>query len=61
VLLAAAFAGLLYVAWVVPPADGPAIGRPAPGFALADQSGRTVRLEDFRGSPLLLVFYRGHW
>ena len=23
--------------------------------------GQTVRLEDFRGAPLLLVFYRGHW
>ena len=60
-LVAAAFAAMLYVAWVVPPASGPLIGAPAPAFALADQNGRTVRLEDFRGAPLLLVFYRGHW
>ena len=60
-LVAAAFAAMLYVAWVVPPASGPLIGAPAPAFALTDQNGRTVRLEDFRGAPLLLVFYRGHW
>jgi hypothetical protein len=61
VLLAAGFAAILYVVSVVPPASGPPIGAPAPSFALVDQSGRTVRLEDFRGAPLLLVFYRGHW
>lgn len=61
VLLAVWFAGMLYVFSVVPPATGPAIGKPAPAFALADQAGKIVRLEDFRGSPLLLVFYRGHW
>ena len=26
-----------------------------------DPSGKTVRLSDFAGAPLLLVFYRGHW
>jgi hypothetical protein len=61
VAVAAAFAAMLYVISVVPPASGPTIGAPAPSFALADQSGRTVRLDDFRGAPLLLVFYRGHW
>ncbi|TMA62512.1 MAG: redoxin domain-containing protein [Deltaproteobacteria bacterium] len=45
----------------MPPASGPPIGAPAPAFALVDQRGGTVRLEDFRGAPLLLVFYRGHW
>jgi integral membrane sensor domain MASE1 len=61
VAIAAAFAAMLYVVSAVPPASGPAIGAPAPAFALVDQAGRTVRLEDFRGSPVLLVFYRGHW
>jgi hypothetical protein len=61
VLLAAAFVGFLYVFSAVPPALGPPVGAPAPAFALTDQSGETVRLEDFRGKPVLLVFYRGHW
>jgi len=59
--VAAAFAAVLYVVPAMPPAPGPPIGAPAPTFALPDQNGRTVRLEDFRGAPLLLVFYRGHW
>jgi hypothetical protein len=55
VSLAAAFFAVLYVV------AGPPIGSPAPAFTLADQTGKSVRLEDFRGAPLLLVFYRGHW
>ena len=61
VLFAAAFAALLYVVSAVPETHGPAIGAAAPDFALADQRGQTVRLADFRGRPLLLVFYRGPW
>jgi hypothetical protein len=61
VCLAALFAAFLYVMLSVPAASGPAVGAPAPDFALVDQAGKTVRLADFRGSPLLLVFYRGHW
>jgi hypothetical protein len=61
VVLAAGFAALLYVEPVVPPATLPPLGRPAPDFKLYDQSGKAVALADFRGSPLLLVFYRGHW
>jgi hypothetical protein len=61
VALTAGFFAVLYVFSVVPPASGPPLGQPAPTFALSDQSGKTVRLEDFRGAPLLLVFYRGHW
>ena len=61
VLLAGVFVAVLYVVPVVPPAEGPTIGVTAPDFALADQQGKTVRLADFRGQPVLLVFYRGHW
>ena len=61
VAVAGAFAMLLYVVPVVPDAQGPAIGAAAPDFALPDQTSRIVRLADFRGQPLLLVFYRGHW
>jgi hypothetical protein len=59
--LAGAFAAMLYLFLALPAAAGPAIGSPAPDFALVDQGGRTVRLADHRGNPLLLVFYRGHW
>jgi len=59
--LTALFAAFLYVMTSVPGASGPTVGAAAPDFALVDQTGRTVRLADFRGSPLLLVFYRGHW
>ena len=33
------------------------IGDTAPTFALSDQHGDTVRLEDFRGRKLLVYFY----
>ena len=61
VVVAGAFMAMLNVGSALPPAKGPAVGQPAPSFALPDQRGRTVRLEDYRGAPLLLVFYRGHW
>ena len=32
-------------------------GDSAPDFALQDQNGRTVKLEDFKGKKLLLYFY----
>lgn len=34
-----------------------AVGRPAPGFALLDQSGRTVRLSTLRGQVVVLNFW----
>jgi hypothetical protein len=37
------------------------VGEPAPAFALPDQEGRTTSLEQYRGSSLVLVFYRGFW
>jgi hypothetical protein len=61
VLLAAAFAWILYVMSAVPPVSGPTVGLPAPDLVAVDQNGHTTRLVDFRGAPLLLVFYRGHW
>jgi hypothetical protein len=33
----------------------------APEFALEDSAGRAHRLSDYRGSKVVLVFYRGHW
>jgi hypothetical protein len=61
VVLAGLFATFLYVATAVSGEGGPAVGRPAPDWALRDQTGNTIRLADFHGSPLLLIFYRGHW
>jgi peroxiredoxin Q/BCP len=32
-------------------------GKPAPDFELADDSGETVKLSDYRGKPVVLYFY----
>lgn len=37
--------------------DLPAVGDPAPRFALPDQDGRTVDLDELRGRPVVLMFY----
>jgi len=53
-----AFALLLSLLTALSFAAGvPAVGAPAPEFALADQAGRTVRLADFRGKWVVLYFY----
>jgi len=39
----------------------PELQAAAPEFALLDQNEQQVKLSDFRGSKVLLVFYRGHW
>jgi peroxiredoxin len=50
-----------------PPMDQPAVSTPlepgveAPPFALPDSTGTLVRLEDFRGAPVVLVFYPLDW
>lgn len=33
------------------------VGEEAPSFALRDQRGETVRLDDFRGRPVVVYFY----
>jgi hypothetical protein len=60
-VLAVAFAGLMYRWTLVPPGHPPAVGSAAPSFSVVDHTGAPARLADFRGNPLLLVFYRGHW
>ncbi len=40
---------------------GPNVGDLAPDFTLESADGRSVRLQDLRGRPLALVFYRGGW
>ncbi|MGV0792621.1 peroxiredoxin [Mycolicibacterium sp. XJ1819] len=50
-----------------PPMEGEAVNQPlpvgsqAPDFALPDTSGNMVRLSDFRGRPVVLVFYPLDW
>ena len=50
-----------------PPMEGEAqntgleVGTEAPDFALPDASGELVRLSDFRGRPVVLVFYPLDW
>jgi peroxiredoxin len=36
-------------------------GDPAPGFELPTADGRVIRLQDFKGKRLLIVFLRGTW
>lgn len=36
-------------------------GTPAPDFVLPDQEGRPVSLREFRGRPVVLVFYPADW
>jgi peroxiredoxin len=50
-----------------PPMDQPAVTTPlepgiqAPDFALPDPTGRLVRLSDYRGRPVVLIFYPLDW
>ena len=49
---------LLALGAVTPGGEPPRVGDPAPDFALADQTGATVRLSDFRGKKsVVLAFY----
>lgn len=60
-LLATWFIWLLFGMTRVPFSAGPPLGSTAPDVTLTAPDARPVRLADFRGKPLLLVFYRGHW
>ena len=46
---------------VPPPQIASAQGKSAPNFTLKDQDGHDFTLSSLRGSPVLLIFYRGYW
>jgi len=49
---------VLILLFPLTPAVSPKVGDPAPDFALPDQSGKTVKLSDFRGRKnVVLAFY----
>lgn len=37
------------------------VGEMAPDFTLEDQDRQKITLSSVRGTPIVLVFYRGHW
>ena len=39
----------------------PQLGEAAPPFEVADPGGGSWSLDAYRGTPLLMVFYRAHW
>ena len=39
------------------PADGP---KPAPAWSLPDGSGKSVSLSQYKGRPVVVIFYRGY-
>jgi hypothetical protein len=60
--LAVLFILVLYPLATLPDAPAaPAVGRAAPEFTLADQTGAPLALAALHGKNVLLVFYRGHW
>lgn len=56
-LLTAVFAATLLSPTRNATTGGPLIGKPAPPFALRDLDGSTVRLERFRGRPVVINFW----
>lgn len=61
--LGAVLAGVLVAATAMaaaPPVGKPApppVGKPAPGFSLGTTDGRTVKLAELRGKPVVLNFW----
>lgn len=53
---------IFYFSYQLPASpDAPQVMTPAPDFALTNQRGHLVRLRDYRGKKVVLVFYRGFW
>lgn len=54
-------AALLHEDVVVSQSPSASVGEPAPDFTLAAAPDKTVSLSDFRGRPVVLVFYPADW
>jgi cytochrome oxidase Cu insertion factor (SCO1/SenC/PrrC family) len=46
---------------LAPPQIASAAGQPAPDLRLKDENSQYVTLSSFRGSRVLLMFFRGYW
>ncbi len=61
-ITAAFFAYVFWLTYFLPPPSDTTLGLvEAPDFRLAASTGETVRLSDFEGRKVALVFYRGFW
>ena len=63
VALAALFCFYIFgISYRMPDTNGVLeVAQPAPEFSLQDQNNQAVSLSDYRGKPLVITFYRGHW
>ncbi|MDR2135823.1 MAG: TlpA family protein disulfide reductase [Treponema sp.] len=53
----AAVIGAAFLLGILACAEGPAVGKRAPDVTLAAPDGRTVKLSDYRGKPVVLHFW----
>ncbi len=53
---------IFYLSYQIPPPSAVTTSLKTPaGFVLRNHQNRPVALSDFRGRPLIISFYRGHW
>jgi hypothetical protein len=50
-----------FSSWLPPALTAPRVGQTVPDFTLMGHRGEPVTLHALRGSPVVLVFYRGFW
>lgn len=61
-LTALFFAYIFKISYSLPPPTEATLGLvEAPDFTLTSSTGETIRLADFTGQNVVLVFYRGFW
>lgn len=55
------FAFMLVATRMIPPPADVKAGQAVADFSLPDQSGKTFKLSDLKGKPVVLIFTRGFW